>query len=159
MKNLMPLTSILAFICLMSFSCESDIQKPDYTHSTGIEDAKIDFSGTWIATKISHVYGDESVELSGHILDIRICVYDNYSLCFINGSDAWFSTSKWGDNPDCYFGNKINQCSFQTRIIDSNHVELQVKIENLTPFLFKLCPDENEDGYYLAIFRRYNGLQ
>jgi len=158
MKNLMPVTSILAFICLFLFSCEKDIQKPVFPPYTGDKDTKLDFSGTWIATQITHVYGDESVDLSKNILDIQISVYENYSLCSINGSNVWFSTSKWGDDPDCYFGNKINQCSLQTRIIDSNHAEIFVRIENLTPFLFRLCLDENEDGHYLATFRRYNGL-
>ena len=159
MKNLMPVTSILAFICLFLFSCEKDIQKPITPPPPGGPIPKVDFSGAWVASQITHVYGDESVELSGNILDIRIRVYDYHSICQINGSDAWISSSKWGENPDCYFGNKINQCSFQTRIIESNHTELLVKIENLTPYLFKLCPSENEDGYYLATFRRYNGLQ
>jgi hypothetical protein len=158
MKNSTPLTSILAFICLILISCESDVQKPDYTGVIGTTDAIKDFSGTWVATRITHVYGDESLELSGNILDIKICVFDYHSICLINGSDAWISTSKWGKDPDSYFGNKINQCSIQTRIIDSNPTELQVKIENLTPYLFKLCPEEKEDGYYLATFRRDNGL-
>jgi hypothetical protein len=158
MKNSIPINLTLAFICLILFSCESDIQKPDYTNVTGTADTKMDFSGTWVATQITHVYGDETIELSGNILDIRILVYDYHTICMINGSDAWFSTSKWGENPDSYFGNKINKCSIQTRIIDSNHTELQVKIENLTPYLFKLCPVEKEDGYYLATLRRSSGL-
>jgi len=156
MKNFMHQTTILAFVCLLLFSCEKDIQTPDIPSGS---DQKIDFSGSWVATRITHVYGDESVELLGNILDIKICVYDYHSICQINGSDAWISSSKWGENPDCFFENKINQCSIQTRIIESNPTELQVKIENLTPFLFKLCPDENEDGYYLATFRRNNGMQ
>ena len=159
MKNLMSPICIMAFICILLFSCESDIQKPIYPPVTGDANSKMDFSGSWITTQITYVYGDESVDLSRNILDIQISVYENYSLCSINGSDAWFSTSKWGDDPDCYFGNKINQCSLQIRIIDSNHAEIIVRIENLTPFLFKLCLDENEDGHYLATFRRNNGLQ
>jgi hypothetical protein len=158
MKNLLPLTSILAFICTFLFSCDKDLQKPNYTYPNPGVETKIDFSGTWVATRITHIYGDEAMDVSGSIPEIRICVNENHSLCIINGSDSWFSTAKWGDYPDTYFSNQVNQCSIKIRIIESNHNEITAQIKNLTPYLFSLCLEEKEDGYYLATFRRYDGL-
>ena len=158
MKNLMPLTSILAFICLFLFSCEDDIQKP-INDPQPVDPIQRDFSGDWVATQITHYYGDEVMDVSGSINEIRINVNHNYSLCTINGSDPWFSTAKWGDHPDTYFSNQVNQCSIQIRIIDSNHSEIICRIDNLSPNFYKLCPEEQEDGYYIVTFRRYNGIQ
>ena len=159
MKNLMSPICILTFICMLLFSCGSDIQKPIYPPVPGDANPKMDFSGTWVATQVFHNYGDESIDVSGYISEIRICVNKNYSLCKINYSDSWFSTSKWGDHPDSYFGKQDIGWCIQIRIIESNISEITVRIENLTPYLHTLCPEENEDGYYLATFRRYNGLQ
>lgn len=159
MKNTISLTSILAFICLFIFSCEKDIQKPSTYPRSGDTDRKMDFSGTWVTTKITHYYGDEAVDVSGSIPEIKICVNKNYSLCIINGSDAWFSTAKWGEHPDTYFSSQVNQCSIQIRIIESNHAEIICRIDNLSTHNFKLYPEEHEDGYYMATFRRSNGIQ
>ena len=159
MKNSISLTSILAFICLFIFSCEKDIQRPSNPPIGGDKEREIDFSGTWVTIQITHYFGDEAVDVSGSIPEIKICVNENHSLCIINGSDAWFSTAKWGDYPDTYFSSQVNQCSIQIRIMESKHAEIICRIDNLSPYNFKLCPEEHEDGYYIATFRRYNGIQ
>lgn len=157
MKNLMPLTPSLAFICLFLFSCDSEIPSPVNPSLPDKVNTKIDFSGIWVATHITYIYEDESTDVSQYFPEMLISVDNNHSLCILNNTEFWFSASKWGDHSDTYFSNQENRCAIQIQIIESNHSEIEARIENLMPYLYKLIPEEKEDGYYLATFRRYNG--
>ena len=154
MKKLIFPAWIMAFLVIFQISCQDEL---DY-YGSGLSPYEVDISsimGSWTATQVEFKIGGASMDVSEHFTDFTITIYENRGCCSINTNDPMFAVKKWEKNGDSFynvFSNPETNEVISVNVLEKNGGLMTASIKNLTPYVNKLFPDEDRDGYYLINF-------
>jgi len=154
MKNSVFTFAGIFFLSIFLSACGEEEVTPGLPVLPIVLGNNSEMMGTWASTEITYTIDDQVIDVSDHIFSFVMNVYENYSECSLNECNSWYSSAIWGENLDNYFGSQDTRCAIKIRIIEQSSSLLKVRIENITPYVKKLCPAERTGGYYVVSFAR-----
>jgi hypothetical protein len=159
MKKLIYPAWILAFFIIFQFSCQpiepiDPIQhnmSPYYTVDIS------DIIGNWTATKVEYNIGAASMDVSEHFSEITLTINEFRGYCCINRCDYLFTVQGWqekGGNHFNIFTNPETHDLISMNILERNDKVMKASVKNLSPYMYRLFPDEDSNGQYTIHFAR-----